>query len=252
MNFIDTNAWSGSWPFGSVSSVNSEAPRVSRVGYEINEALISPFDAVFQTDPMPGNRANFKALAMLRSFRPLPILNPATPAWKEHLEEISDHGRVVAVRLLPAYHGYSLRSASVKKLIEELAAKKLKLVITARLVDERQEHPALSIKPISIPQIKGFLDKAPELHPLIQGLGVHELKELSTTQGAFSTDTSFAEWEDTLRVLKADIPVSRILFGSLSPLQVAQAQFDKVRLSSLPRGQRDAVAMCNAQSFFDI
>lgn len=252
MNFIDTNAWSGPWPFGSVSSIDSDAPGINRVGYEITEALVSSFEAVFQADPMPGNRANLNMLPMLRSLRPLPILNPATPAWEDHFEEISENGRVVAIRLLPAYHGYSLRSVSVKKLIEKLAKKNLKLVITARLVDERQEHPALSIKPIQVNQLKAFIEEFPETHPLIQGLGVHELKELSKANGLFSTDTSFAEWEDTLRVLKEDIPISRILFGSLTPLQVAQAQIDKVRLSSLTLRQREAIAHENAQSFFDI
>ena len=252
MNFIDTNAWSGPWPFGSVASVDSDAPRINRIGYEITEALVSSFEAVFQADPMPGNRANFKGLPMLRSLRPLPIINPATPAWEDHLEEVSEHGRVAAIRLLPAYHGYSLQSASVKKLLGKLAHKNLRLIITARLVDERQEHPALSIKPVPMKQLKTFVEANPETHPLIQGLGVHELKELAKAQGLFSTDTSFAEWEDTLRVLKNDIPISRILFGSLSPLQVAQAQIDKVRLSSLSKKQRQSVAQTNAQSFFDI
>ncbi len=252
MKFIDTNAWSGAWPFGPVSSIDSDAPKVNRVGYEISEALVSSFEAVFQSDPMPGNRANLRKLPLLRSLRPLPILNPATPAWEDHLDEVSDHARVVAVRLLPAYHGYSLGSAAVKKLIEKLTEKKLRLIITARLVDERQEHSALSIKPVPLNQLKQFVERSPEINPLVQGLGVHELKELSKAEGVFSTDTSFAEWEDTLRVIKEDLPLSRILFGSLTPLQVAQAQIDKVRLSSLTKRQREAVAHNNAQSFFDI
>ena len=169
-----------------------------------------------------------------------------------HLEEVSEHAGVIAIRLLPGYHGYSLRSSSVGKLLERLKEKKLRLVITARLVDERQEHHALSIKPVTVSQLKQFVERHSKIHPLIQGLGVHELKELAQADGLFSTDTSFTEWEDTLRVAKQSIPISRIQFGSLSPLQIAQAQIDKVRLSSLPSRQREAVAFKNAQKFFNI
>ena len=252
MNFIDTNAWIGSWPFSPVSLSESRSPKIRRVGYKISEALISSFDAVFQTDPMPGNRAILDVVKKSRTCRPLPIINPATPAWVDHLEEVSQHAGVVAVRLLPGYHGYSLRSAATRTLLEHLKEKKLRLVITARLVDERQEHHALSIKPVAVSQLTQFVERHPKINPLIQGLGVHELKELAKSDGLFSTDTSFAEWEDTLRVVKQNIPISRIQFGSLSPLQIAQAQIDKVRLSSLSIRQREAVALNNAQKFFKI
>ena len=252
MKFIDTNAWSGPWPLSPVSPIEPKQRRVRNIGYEIKEALVSPFKAVFQADPMPGNRTLFDSLGKRRSTRPLPILNLATPAWEDHLEEITTHARVAGIRLLPSYHGYSLRSPAVRKLNVRLKARQLRLVITARLVDERQEHPALSIKPVPVVQLKQFVETNPDTHPLIQGLGVHELKELAQAGGLFSTDTSFAEWEDTLQVIREDIPLPRILFGSLSPLQVAQAQIDKVRLSSLTQRQRESVALGNAQRFFQL
>ena len=252
MKFIDTNRWSGAWPLSPVSLNGSSNRRPKAIGYEIKEALVSPFEAVFQMDPMPGNRANFEAVKKQRKCRPLPIINPATPAWEDHLEEVTENNRVVAIRLLPGYHGYTLRSQAVKKLADRLKEKKLRLIITTRLVDERHEHHSLNIKPVPLKHLKHFIEHEPKLHPLIQGLGIHELKELAKAEGTFSADTSFAEWEDTLRVMKLSIPVSRILFGSLSPLQVDQAQFDKVRLSSLSQKQREAVAFDNAQSFFNL
>jgi len=252
MNFFDTNVWFGPWPFAPLprNGAADIEQRLSRFG--ISEALVSPFETVFQVDPMPGNRALLKTLQKRKGLRSLPVMNPGTAAWEDHLDELSDDPEVTGVRLLPAYHGYRLNSVAVRRLVERLALKKLRLVITARLVDERHEHPAISIKPVSVKQLAGFVERNPKSSPLIQGLGVHELGELAKASGHFSTDTSFAEWEDTLKVLKGFLPVSRILYGSLSPLQVTRAQVDKVRLSSLSARQRDAVACGNAIRYFGV
>jgi uncharacterized protein len=252
MTFIDTNLWCGPWPFAPLARNNAAdiAKRLS--GYEPMEALVSPFETVFQADPMPGNRAMIKALKTFKQLHPLPVINPGTPAWKDDLEELSSNPGVTAVRLLPAYHGYRLNTVAVRQLTERLQAKGLRLIITARLVDERHEHHGVSIKPVPIKQLAGFLEKFPKLNPLIQGLGIHELEKLSKETALFSTDTSFAEWEDTLRVMKQFLPVSRIQFGSLSPLQVKLAQVDKVRLSSLSDRQLELIAGGNAQKYFAI
>lgn len=252
MSFIDTNIWCGSWPFASLP--RNEAGDIERrlAGFEIAEAFVSPFETVFQVDPMPGNRAMFKALRKRKSLRPLPVINPGTPAWEDHLEEVSANPAVLGLRLLPAYHGYRLNSVALRRLVERVEVKGLRLVITARLVDERHEHRAVSIKALTVSQLAGFMRRYPKTNPLIQGLGIHELKTLSQEDGLFSTDTSFAEWEDTLKVLKAFLPVSRIFYGSLSPLQVTRAQVDKVRLSSISLRQRESVASGNARRFFGI
>lgn len=194
----------------------------------------------------------FDHIRSLKAFRPLPVINPRTSAWKDHLKEVAANPSVVGIRLLPAYHGYRLNSATISKLVEQVNSKGLRLVITARLVDERQEHHGVSIKPVSVKQLDDFIKRHPRIHPLIQGLSIHELESLSKAGGLFSTDTSFAEWEDTLRVLKRHLPVSRIQFGSLSPLQVKQAQVDKVRLSSITVRQRELIGLGNAKKFFNI
>ena len=252
MRFIDTNVWCGSWPFAPLSQNTS--PRTGRrsLDIDITEVLVSHFDCVFQTDPMPGNRSAFKAFEKLKAFRPLPVLNPATPAWEDHLEKVAAIPGVAGVRLLPAYHGFRLNSAPIRNLVQRIKEKKLRLVITARLVDERHEHPAVKVKPVNVAHLADFIQRYPKANPLIQGLGIHELKKLSQTDGLFSTDTSFAEWENTLKTLKAYVPVSRIFFGSLSPLQVTLAQIDKVRLSSLTPRQRASVASGNARNYFGI
>ena len=252
MKFTDTNAWYGSWPFATLPELNAGTHTRRVSGCKISNTLVSSFNSIFQVDPMPGNRDMFHCLSSRKGVHFLPVINPRTPAWKDHFEELINTPLVVGVRLLPSYHNYKLNSVRVRKLVERIEKTNLRLIITARLVDERHEHQALSIKPVSVPQLADFLKRFPKSHPLIQALGIHELKELSEAKETFSTDTSFAEWENTLKVLKTYLPISRIQFGSLSPLQVEQAQVDKVRMSSISESQREAVANRNAQRYFRI
>ncbi|MCB1124694.1 MAG: hypothetical protein KJT03_24285, partial [Verrucomicrobiae bacterium] len=249
MNFFDTNCWLGPWPFAPIKTGNTFPPRKG-TGYDIQQSLVSSFDSIFQTDPMPGNRSVAEAIKRRKSWHLLPVINPGTPAWQDHFEEVTSQNPVMAIRMLPAYHGFSLDSPALRKLVETAESKNLRLVIVARLVDERHEHHGVSIKPVSIKALSLFLAQFPKLNPLIQGLDIHQLHELSETGLGFSTDTSIVEWEDTLKVMKKCLPVSRILFGSLAPLQVTQAQVDKVRLSSVSLSQRDCVAYGNATRYF--
>ncbi len=249
MTFIDTNFWMGNWPFASIPENTGieNRRRLKRIG--VAGAWVSSLDSVFQVDPMAGNRSVLEAIRNSRSILPLPVLNPGTPPWEDHLAALLQEPKVAVIRLMPAYHGYSLGSSSVRALVEKAVRARLRIVITARLVDERHEHRAISIKPVTVKALAGFIEEFPKLDPLIQGLNRHELEALAESNSAFLTDTSFAEWEDTLAVLKRFIPTRRILFGSLAPLQSLQAQVDKVRLSSLPALQREMVASGNARKF---
>ncbi len=252
MTLFDTNVWFGSWPFAPIG-IPSAAALEKRLGSNgIEGALVSSFETVFQVDPMPGNRALRQALRKRKSLQALPVINPGTPAWEDHFEELATSSDVPALRLLPSYHDYRLNSKSTQRLVRATEANGVRLVITARLVDERQEHKAVNIKPVSVEALTDFVQKHPQLNPLIQGLNRHEVEALSKAEGQFLTDTSFAEWEDTLKVLKGFLPVSRMLFGSLTPLHVLQAQVDKIRCSSLTDRQRQLVASGNAKNYFGL
>jgi hypothetical protein len=245
MKFIDTNLWIGNWPFAPLSrnEVKEVSRRLSR--FDIDTAFVSTFECVFQVDPMPGNRSLRKTVARRRRLRALPVLNPGVAAWRDHLDELADWPETKAIRLLPGYHGYRLDSRSTRACVEALQSRGIRVLATARLIDERHEPPALG-------QWEGFLEFASSANPLIQGLSVHELRALSEFGRRFSADISFAEWEDTLRVLKGFMSTTRIMFGSLSPLQVLQAQIDKIRLSSLALNQREKVANLNAVKYFGV
>ncbi len=193
MNLIDTNLWIGNWAFAPIEAKDPAVVmrKLKRGG--ISKAFVSSLDTLFQVDPMPGNRELMHSISRLSFYHLLPVINPATPAWEAHLEELVAGGKVSGVRLLPAYHGYKLSTAPVTKLISKVQKHGLRIVITARMVDERHEHHAVSIKPVSLSALAKFIGSHPNLNPLIQGLNRHELETLSQEAKNFVLDTSFAE-----------------------------------------------------------
>lgn len=252
MNLFDTNAWYGSWAFAPVPQMSAAELVDELRRHGAGGALVSHFDCVFQFDPMPGNRLLAQAVRRQASLRPLPVLNLATPMWRWHLEELTAMRRVLAVRLLPAYHGYDISARKFDEAIEAIAQSGLRIVITARLIDERHEHPAIRIKPVPLKRVARFIERHPQVDPLIQGLIRSELEVMGKSEGMFCVDTSFLEWEDSLRVASGYVAVSRIQMGSTFPLQVLRSHVDKVSLSTISTVQRRLVAARNAQRFLGI
>jgi uncharacterized protein len=252
MRFLDTNCWMGAWPFASLPARSAAALQAHLAEHGVARALVSSFDALFQSDPTPANRALMLACREHPGLLPLPVINPAMPAWQEHLARCVDTMPVRAIRLLPGYHRYRLTGAAVGRLVEDATGQRIRIVVTARLVDERHEHPAVRVKPVKVPELAAFLERHADVESLVQGLTRHEVDALAGKTKRFLTDLSFAEWEDTLRVLRRKLPVARMVFGSLTPLHVLRAQVDKVRLSTLSEVDRRAVAADNAQRFLNL
>lgn len=253
IRFFDTNVWWGPWPFAPLPGRGAAALRRHLAAHHIEGALVSAFEALWQDDPMPANRALRAALAREPALRPLPLINPAVAPWREHLAEcLGWAGALRAVRVAPAYHGYALGEPGLKMLAGLAADEGIRIVMTARLVDERHEHHAVRLRPGPLDALTRWLRRNPRLHPLVQGLTRAELEKLAPEVTNFTADLGYAEWHDTLRVLRAVLPVRRLVLGSLTPLHVTRAQVDKIAESSLPRASRAAVARINALKFFDL
>jgi hypothetical protein len=123
-------------------------------------------------------------------------------------------------------------------------------VLTNRLVDERQEHPAIKVKPLKVSSIARWIDKVPGMVPLIQGLGRWDVEELAKSTDRFLTDLSFFEWHDSLGTLAQTTDLKRAVFGSLTPFHVTLAHQNKITGSpSATLARRKAIAVGNAQKW---
>lgn len=252
MTFYDTNAWIGEWPFLNlpVRDVASLQRHWRRHG--IGGGLVSSFSSLWPTDPMPANRALRAAIGKSRRMSPLPVINIFGPGWERDLEELTTWTELKAVRLAPGYGGWSLRDKSARAVAVAMCARGWRVVLTARLWDERHEHPALKVKPVKVEDIARWIDAVPGMVPLVQGLTRSEAEKLADSTTRFLSDLSYLEWNDTLGVIAPRIASSRLVFGSLTPLHITQAQTDKIALSPQPRRVREGVAARQAERFLGL
>ena len=252
MTFYDTNAWVGEWPFLNLPVRDPATLQRHWRKHGIGGGLVSSFSALWPTDPMPGNRALRQAIGNSRTMTALPVINALGPGWERDLDELATWTELKAVRLAPAYGGWALRGKTAHAVTAAICARGWRVVLTARLWDERHEHPALKVKPLKVADIASWIDGVPGLVPLVQGFTRWEVEKLAESNERFLSDLSYIEWSDTLGVIGQRVPMKRIVFGSLAPLHVTQAQVDKIALSPQAKRTREAVAAGNAQCFFGL
>lgn len=251
MKFYDTNAWVGSWPFTPVGHADVGALQRHWRTAGVAGGWVSSLDALWRLDPTAVNLALIRATQRRARTHPLPILNLLDPAWEEQLATLLTFKAVKAVRLAPGYGGWKLSDGRAVAAARQIRAQGRQVVLTARLVDERHEHPAIGVKPVAVKTLARWMERVPEMTPLVQGLTRWEIEELAKVTDRFLTDLSFAEWTDTLGVICRVVDPSRVVLGSLTPLHVLSAHVDKIAQSPASAARRRALAGENAIRFFD-
>ena len=248
---FDTHVHLGRWPFTLVPD-RSPAQLVALLhAHGINRALVSPLDAILGPDPLPANRALFAAVRRTSALLPVPTVNPALAHWREQLD-FAAAGPLRALKLYPNYHNYRLDSHRFDAFFAEVQKRRLKLLISVRIEDDRHRYFALRIKDVPTKQLAAFLKRSPRLHPLLLGAGLPNVRELAKTVENFSTDTSFIEWIESLATLVKEFPARRILFGSHTPFFVTDASAAKLTTAKLSATQRAAIGHGSAERFFDL
>ena len=201
---------------------------------------------------MTANHALFAAVRRTPALLPVPVINPALATWREHLAACLAAAPIRAVKIIPAYHNYSLRLPSLAPFIDAVNAAGLRLIVATRLEDERHRYHALALKGLPVTQVAAFLARFPSTHFLCSGLYKPEIETLAAAHENFSADIAFAEWLNTLAVLTQKIPARRLLLGTNTPLFDTRAQVDKLRLARLPAKTLALVGSANATRLFGL
>ena len=248
---IDANVNLGNWPFTLVPPLNAAQLAAHLRRHGIGRALVSPIAAILAPDPMPANRALFAAVRRLPALVPAPVVNPALAHWREQLD-FAAAGPARALKLFPNYHNYRLDSRRFDAFFKAVKSRRLRLMISARVEDDRHRYFGLHIKDVPVKTLIPFLRRHPELHPLLLGLGLPQLRELAKKCDNFSTDTSFIEWMDSLVDFTREFPPRRVLLGTHAPFLVTAASLAKLSAAPLPARTRAAIGRGNAARFFSL
>jgi len=248
---FDTNVHLGSWPFTLVPDLSATRLASHLRAHGIRRAVVSATAAILAPDPLPANRALLAAVRHIPALLPVPVVNPALANWREQLD-IAEAGPLRAIKLFPNYHNYRLDSARFDPFFSEVKSRRLRLLISVRVEDERHRYFALRIKSVPAKTLISFLRRNPLLHPLVLGIGLPDLRVVAKKCENFSTDTSFVEWLGSLEDLTQVLPVRRILFGSHTPFFVTRASVAKLAATPLPARTAAAIGSGNAGRFFSL
>jgi len=249
---IDTHVHLGRWPFTFAPDYTAKQLAAHLRAHGISHALVSPLDAVLAPDPLPANRALFSAVRRLPALLPIPTVNPALAHWHEQLD-FAATGPLRTIKLYPNFHNYRLDSHRLSAFFTEVQKRKLKLIISVRIEDDRHRYFALRMKDVPTKQIAAFLKLYPKLHPLVVGLGLPNVRELAKLKCEnFSADTSFMEWLESISTLVREFPARRILFGSHAPFFITEASLAKLKTAQLSAANRAAICSGNAKRFFGL
>lgn len=245
MNCFDASTWIGKWPFAFVDAHTPRSLAAHLEAHGIRRALVSPLDAVFAPAPGPSNRELLRATQGIAALMPVPVINPTLADWREELDAVASDPRVRAVRILPDYHNYRLGARAVNELAAELIRRRLRLIVQVRLIDERHEFHAMSIKPVKPADFAAFAARHPQLRAMASGFLRSEILAIARKCPRSLFDLSFAEWHETIRHLLAKVPVRQLAFASHTPFLITAAARAKLETSGLPASRLAAIASRN-------
>jgi predicted TIM-barrel fold metal-dependent hydrolase len=251
MKFFDANTWIGRWPFGFCDAHDASELSAHLRAHGIRRALVSPLDAVFAPEPMRANRELLASTRDVAGLVPVPVINPTLGNVREQLARNAADRRVRAVKLLPNYHNYRLRSRAVDELLEELQATGLRLIVQMQLIDHRHEYHAMNLKPVPPKDLAALLKRHPDRTILASGLMRPDILSLLPRFPKLMADLSFAEWHDTMEHLLAKVFARQLAFASHTPLLITAAARGKVQGSTLRAKQLQAISSGNLERFLE-
>ena len=249
MSAFDANTWIGRWPFAFLTERSPRSLTAHLRARGIDRAIVSPLDAVFAPEPGPANRALLRSTRSIQELVPVPVINPALANWRDELDVCTRDPRVRMVRVLPSYHGIRLGSRAMTALLVELRLRGVRLAIQIRLIDERHEHHALRIKPVSLRELSRLLAAHSGGPVLVSGLLRSEMKALAPEHPHMLADLSFAEWHETVQDLLAKVRLEQLVFASHTPFLVTSAASAKIAASGLKGSRLASLSFRNLERF---
>lgn len=250
-NVIDVSGFLGDWPFRQIprASLDDLHTLAERCG--LKRVVVSSFENLFwenAPDAAIRDAERFEDDDLLVHF---PIVNAAFPGALDSLKRHHDERPFPGVRLLSNYHGYSLADPAVDDLIGWTREKELTVQVFRRIVDERL-HYMLEVPPVPDDELKDLARRHPEQRFIFSAFWGAEILGLAGEMGRPDNvwfDVSRCRGPENWPVkLVEEVPASRIVFGSLWPLQVIRGTLEEINLAPFDEKTRSAILYDNAAS----
>jgi len=252
----DVNVSLGSWPFRRLP-LEKPADLVAKLRQKgVRQAWVGNFDALLHKDV---GQANSHLAKICRQhgrglLLPFGTVHPAQPDWREELHRCVDQYQMRGIRLYPNYHGYTLDDPRFSELLDE--AIRLRLIVQLALVmeDERMMHPLGRVAPVDTSPLATLVKARPGLRLVLvnalRTLRARPLLELLAA-GNVSVEISMLEGVGGLETLLAQMPHTRVLFGSHAPLFYFESAWLKLQESAPNPTKLQAIRSENARRLLE-
>jgi predicted TIM-barrel fold metal-dependent hydrolase len=235
MSTIDVAAWVGTYPFRGIRNSSLDDLQAKAAELSIERFVVASFESVFQQNHFDAFERWHETLADIDCVEHWPVVDPSMPKQLKNFERIVDRYQPRGFRLLPNYHGYSLLDGHVDELMAFAKQYGLVAQVFGMIADLRW-HYMLKVPPVHVDQFDHFT-------------GVHhDAKIILSGQQPIQRLASRAEqcpnlYVDISRVrgpvlamesLVNEMPLNKLLFGSLWPIQIIEATLWQVTWTNLP------------------
>ena len=248
---IDVNVSLSRWPLRRVRGDDTSAIVAMLRRQGVAQAWAGSFDGVLHKDIASVNarladecRRHGRGIMV-----PFGSINPKLPDWQEELRRCAEVHHMRGLRLHPNYHGYKLDDPDFRRLLQMVAQRGLLVQLALVMEDERMMHPLLRVEPVDTGPLAALVKETPGVRVvLLNALRTLRAKPLLdlVSAGVF-VEISNLEGVGGISNLLAQLPESRLLFGSHAPLFYFEAALFKLKESPLTLEQQRMIRFGNAQ-----
>jgi len=261
---IDTNVHLSDWPFRRLKYAKTADLIAKLKKHRVMQAWAGTFDAVLHKNL---DLANARLAEECRTngagmLVPFGSVCPVWPDWEEDLRRCHEVYRMPGVRVYPGYHNYTLARPEFAEFLAKATARGLIVQIAIVLEDERVHHPIINVPPVDASPLVALMAKVPSARVQLLNVNValrgnSALSLVQQTQVTF--DTAFIEAVGAIgRVIdgnhwsiRAQVPASRLLYGSNAPYAPCEAALLRLFESPLERQTMVAIMQENAKRLFN-
>lgn len=217
---VDHFAFCGRGPFFPSPRTAAELDR-DFARWEIKTAHVVSADGLYCDDLIAANDLFADQVAGFPRIVALATLDPAAPAWTEHLRRARE--RFQGGFVSPYLHNYRLDDPAHAAFFRACADARFPLWINCAVGDYRWRHRGVCPRPVKTDELVAFLDTAPENRYVVQGAtrGDFEAVFMRNPErpGVLFEVSRFVDFPGNLAAVVEKFGIRNLAFGSEYPLR---------------------------------
>jgi predicted TIM-barrel fold metal-dependent hydrolase len=246
MSVIDVSAWIGSYPFRGIPNSSLEDLRAKMTQLNIERAIVSPYEAIFWENNLDAYEQFAQQLEGDEKIEVWPVVRPGATVG---LEKLLDRFRPRGLRLLPNYLGYRLSDSSAREILELAKSRNMVTQVFQRIADERW-HYLLKVPPIDQTDLEYLTSVHTDQRILLSGLNsiAPFASRLRQNANLYVDLSRIRGPQFAVESIVKSLPVEKLVFGSLWPLQIIEATLWQITSAEVGEGVKQKLLQHNAHT----